>query len=249
MRPVSFEPVKVAVVVAVLGLSACGGAAAVTRPGGGTPPARVIVTPAFVSMGFGVPVRFSAAVLDSAGTLTADQAVTWRVLPASGPATISDSGVVTWSCYPGGTARVIAASLADTTVADTAQAVVALAGTAQSISSIADAATGQPASLDSLTDSVRVTLGADPSQYPCAGFREADLVVARAAGDTIVDRVPLDSTSATRQTVALIFHSGAAVGGVPQFPNGPYAMYVTLQLTGNLAPVRSSGISFTIDNP
>ncbi len=153
------------------------------------------------------------------------------------------------SCYPGGTATVVARSVADTSLFGTAQAIVTSTLEATvSIASIVDAGTGQPARLDSLTDSVHVVININLSQLPCVSASEADLVIARPQGDTIVDRVALDSAGTVIRKATLTFHSDAKIGGVPQFPNGQYTMAVEMPLSSG--PVqRSSTMSFTIKNP
>jgi len=253
MHRVSFERMKGAVpVVALVGLAACGGSAAskgVTRPVI-TTPAKVIVSPASAAMGYGVHFQFHAVVEDSAGALTGDQTVDWSLTPPSTTISIDDSGVVTDACYPGGMATVVARSVADSSLTGTAQVIVAPTTAATvSIATINDAATGGPADLDSLTDSVRVTTNVSTAQVPCVIVREADLVIHRPAGDTIVDRMPLDTVATAGQTVTLTFHSDAKAEGVAQFPNGSYAMHVEVPLPGGRPTMRSSTINFTIRNP
>lgn len=253
MHPVTFERMKRAVPVVVLvGLAACGGSAnsrGVTPPPITNPPAKVIVTPASAAMGYGVHVQFHAVVEDSAGALTSDQAVGWSLTPASTTISIDDSGVVTAACYPGGMATVVARSVADSSLTGAAQVIVAPTTAATvSIATVSDAATGGPANLDSLTDSVRVTTSVSHAQIPCVIVREADLVIHRPAGDTIVDRMPLDTMATAVQQVTLTFYSDAKAGGVAQFPNGAYAMYVDVR-SGNWPAMRSSTINFTVHNP
>lgn len=253
MHHVSFDRMKGTVpVIALVGLAACGGSAAskgVTLPRM-TTPTQVIVTPASVAMGFGVHVQFHAVVADSAGALTRDQAVEWSLTPPSTTISIDDSGVVTDACYPGGMATVVARSMADSSLTGTAQVIVAPTTAATvSISAVNDAATGGPANLDSLTDSVRVTTSVSTAQLPCVIVREADLVIHRPAGDTIVDRMPLDTVATAGQQVTLTFHSDAKAGGVAHFPNGAYAMYVEVPPSGGWPTMRSSTINFTIRNP
>ncbi|MDE3173068.1 MAG: hypothetical protein KGN74_08350 [Gemmatimonadota bacterium] len=252
MKRASFEKWMAAVAAAgLIGVGACGGNGAtrgVTLPIVSVP-ARVIVTPASVSLGFGVPYQFHAVVEDSAGAPTRDQAVQWSLSPSSATIAITDSGVVTGTCYPGGMATVVARSAADSTVFGTAQAFVVSTWTGVSIASVVDAGTGQPANLDSVTDSVRVETSVARPAPPCLSPYELDLVVHRAAGDTTVDRVAVDSTSLPSGPVALTFHSDAKVGGVAQFPNGQYALRTVLLLNGGSPPVPSSTMNFAIKNP
>ncbi len=254
MKRASFGQWMVVVaVVGVVGLAACGGKEAVrgvTTPLLVTPPARVVVTPASITMGLGTQVQFHAIVVDSGGSPTLNQSVVWSVSPSPGPVAISDSGVVTDECYPTTNVTVVARSVADTLVGGTAQILaVTTALPGISISAIDDAATGAPANLDSLTDSVRVVVNLDQGNLPCVAAQELDLLVHRAAGDTVVDRVAFESTTPPSGSVTLTFHSDAKVGGVAQFPNGQYSMQADLIFGAGSSPQPSSTFNFTIKNP
>ncbi len=253
MRPASFEQWMVVVaVVGAVGLGACGGSGVnrgVTLPIVSVP-AKVIVTPASVTVAPGASTEFSALVEDSAGASAVDQAVHWSLTPPSAAIAISDSGTITPSCNAAGTWTVVATSAVDSAVSGMAQVVVpAMSAVGVSIASIVEAVTGQPANLDSVTDSLQITTGAIHAIAPCQVAREADLVVSRPEGDTVVDRVPLDTTAAADQFATLTFHSDAKVGGVAQFPNGQYAMAVDLILAASATPAQSSTIQFTVKNP
>jgi hypothetical protein len=247
---------RLSVVLGVLGVAvACGGrdATSVTAtepplvaPGQGV---HVTVSPAAVSMVIGDSVRLHAYVEGFTTTAGASQAVRWSVTPDSGQFTVSDSGVVTARCYPGGTAAVVATSVWDSTVAGAAT--VTAMSTLQSVVSlqtITAAATGQPADLNHITGTVNVVANIATSALPCYAATRADLVIRRAGNDTVVASLPLDSLASTHYQATLAFHSDAGVNGAPAFPNGAYAVRVVVAMTGGLPPQASSTINFTIAN-
>ncbi len=82
MRSVWFAHVKVAIVIgAAAGLAACGGAGRGVTPPLASAPAKVIVTPSSVALGFGVHFQFQAVVVDSVGAPTHHHAVDWCLTP------------------------------------------------------------------------------------------------------------------------------------------------------------------------
>ncbi len=248
-RALSAATLSAILVAAALFVTACSEPAGSVAPPGSPGPASVIVAPNAVGFGLGVGFPLTATVLDSAGVPTANQAVTWSITPSDGPISVSDSGVV-FACYPGGTAIVTARSVQDTVVAGT-DTLVAVSDLLPAISmtAIDQALTGAPAHLDSVTDSIAVLGNAAPSTVPCRGLTEVDLVLRRASGDTVIDRVIMDSTSRTSSVVRLVFHSDATVAGAPVFPNGDYALRLDVHITGMLAPQPSITINITIRNP
>jgi hypothetical protein len=209
-------------------------------------PALVTVMPNDVGFTIGDSIQLAAVVTDSAGTVGVDQRVHWTVEPPSAAFTITDSGLVVGHC-PGGTATIHATSRVDTTVFGTAHVVTLPQLSNLSIAGIYQAGTGQPAHLDSVNDSIRVTGNVAPIRGSCSLVSEVDLVLHRSSGDTVVDRATLDSTAASA-VVQLTLHSAAQWNGASIFPNGDYAVYMNSVYTGTGAPPRSSTINFTIAN-
>lgn len=248
-RALSAATLSLILVAAALVVAACREPAWSVTPPGSHTPFSVIVGPNPLYFGFGVPYQFTATVLDSAGVPTANQAVMWSIVPSDGPISVSDSGVVL-ACYPGGTAIVTARSVQDTAIAGTVT-VVAVSDLLPPITivEIDQASTGAYAKLDSATDSIAVLGNAAPSTVPCHGLTDIDLVLHRASGDTVIDRVAMDSTRTTSSVVRLVLHSDATINGAPVFPNGGYALRLDAHITGILAPAPSATINITIRNP
>lgn len=230
--------------VIVVAAAACGGP--IESPPTQPAPALVTVMPNDVGFTVGDSIQLAAVVTDSAGTVGVDQRVRWTVEPPSPAFTVSDSGRVVGHC-PGGSAIVRATSRVDTTVFGTAHVVTVPQLSDLSLARIDEASTGQPANLDSVTDSIRVTGNVAPIRGSCSLISEIDLVLHRSTGDTVVDHATLDSTAASA-IVQLTLHSNAQWNGAPVFPNGAYAIYLQSVYTGTVAPERSSTINLTIAN-
>jgi hypothetical protein len=202
------------------------------------------VSPATSTILLGDSVQLHAYV---EGLGTGNEGVRWS--SSSAAFTVSNTGLVVAKCYPGGTTTVVATSLADTTVAGAATIIAApLTQPAANISAVYQAGTGQPAALDRVTDSISVVATLAPSVVPCYALTEADLVVHRAAGDTVVARLPLDTLATKPFSIGLMFHSDATVNGVPVFPNGDYAARIDALASGPVPPQRSSTVNFTVHN-
>ena len=243
--------IRSSVAVAVVCMAAGCGRRGMTDTTGVQPPpiglgqgAHIVVSPASSTILLGDSVQLHASV---EGLGTGNQGVRWST--SSTAFTVSNTGLVVAKCYPGGTATVVATSLADTTVAG-AGTVIAdpLALPAASISGVYQAGTGEPAALDRVTDSINVVATLAPSVVPCYALTEADLVVHRAAGDTVVARLPLDTLATKPFSVGLMFRSDAKVNGVPVFPNGDYAVRIDALTSGQLPSQQSSTINLTVHN-
>ncbi|HEU4990480.1 MAG TPA: hypothetical protein VFT41_11900 [Gemmatimonadaceae bacterium] len=217
------------------------------QPPPGSPHA-VIVVPSSLNLLLGDSVQLAAFVEDSVGSTNTSQSVTWSVDPSDSPIHVSATGYV-HACYPGGTAHVIATSVAAPTISGTST--VLAASTLLSpvnLWAIQDSATGAAANLNALAGTVNVLATVSQHPVPCYAVTEADLVIHRQAGDTIVARVPLDTTATDTRTITLPFQTAAAVNGAPAFPNGDYAIRVIAVISGPNAPAPSSTINVSVKN-
>jgi hypothetical protein len=236
-------------------MAGCGGRDVTGASGTSTPPltgpgqaAHITVAPSSVAIGLGSSVQLHAYV---EGVVNGSQSVRWSLAPPSNADVfaVSDSGLVSATCYPGGTATVVATSLADTTVAGAATVIAVPPGlSAVNLLAVNQAGTGKAATIDAVTDSIDVVTAIDPGVVPCYAVTEAELVIHRTAGDTVVARLPLDTLATAPYVIGLVFHSDATANGVPLFPNGAYSMHVAGVVSGPFAPQASSTINFTIAN-
>lgn len=230
---------------ALMGAAACSPGrtgSSITPPKSGV--SGVIVAPGQLNVIADAPVQFTATVI---GTGNVSQAVRWSVQPPSA-ATVTADGLVT-VCYPFSKFTVIATSLQDTTVSGSASVLAVSDLPGITIASITRTGTTTPVSTDSIVGSVDVGLTFNASDFACHAPAEADLIVTRAAGDTVVARQTFGAGVAGPQQVLVTFRSADSTAGHPAFPNGPYQMHVGLVLTGLIAPLPSSTFNITVRNP
>ncbi|HVA58599.1 MAG TPA: Ig-like domain-containing protein [Gemmatimonadaceae bacterium] len=236
----------VAVTMATLmGAAACSPGStgnAITPPKSGV--TAVIVAPGQLNVISDAPVQFTAMVI---GTGNVSQAVRWSVQPPNA-ATVTADGLVT-VCFPASKFTVVATSLQDTTVSGLASVLAVSTLPGISIASITRSGTTTPATTDSIAGSVDIGATFNASGFACHAPTEADLIVTRAAGDTVVARQTFGAGVAGPQQVLLTFRSADSTAGHPAFPNGPYQMHVGLLLTGLATPVPSSTFNITVRNP
>lgn len=237
--------VAVAMATLMMGAAACSPGStgnAVTPPKSGV--AGVIVAPSQLNVTSYAPVQFTATVI---GTGNVSQAVRWSVQPPNA-ATVTADGLVT-VCYPLGKFTVVATSLQDTTIAGSASVLAVSTLSSINIVSITRSGTTTPVSTDSIAGSVDIGATFNAGDFACHAPAEADLIVTRAAGDTVVARQTFGAGVAGPQQVLLTFRSADSTAGHPAFPNGPYQMHVGLLLTGLATPVPSSTFNITVRNP
>ncbi|MHB1862789.1 MAG: Ig-like domain-containing protein [Gemmatimonadaceae bacterium] len=233
-------------ITALIGAAACSPGStgnSITPPKSGV--TGVIVAPGQLNVISDAPVQFTATVI---GSSNVSQAVRWSVQPPNA-ATVTADGLVT-VCYPPGVKfTVIATSLQDTTIAGSASVLAVSTLSSFSIVSITRSGTTAPVSTDSIAGAVDIGAAFNAGDFTCHAPAEADLIVTRTAGDTVVARQTFGAGVAGPQQVLLTFRSADSTAGHPAFPNGPYRMHVGLLLTGLTAPVPSSTFNITVRNP
>jgi Big-like domain-containing protein len=183
-----------------------------------SPVSGVTVTPARGEVSATSPLQLTATV--SVASASISRAVTWR---SDNPTVaVSSSGLVTVACDQAGTAIVTAVAVADTSARGSATVTVrGAAATPVALLSLLSQG-GSVANPASLAGTIQVVVGvgtqcgAPPSRI--------QLVIGRAAGDTVIANIsPVPPTSSN--SLSLPFETAArGAGGVPVFPNGPYAI-------------------------
>jgi Big-like domain-containing protein len=242
--------------------TACGDKVNVTQPAKDTSVQSVTVSPPGpVPLKVGDKVTFSASV--QGGADLTNRAVTWK---SSAPtiASVDNTGLVT--ALAGGTASIIATSVANTaisgaavvTVAASVPATVTIGQINQTVCTAANSCTSVPATLSNVANQLDVTLNVDPGTQTIS---EVDLVMnctgaGNSGQDTVVARQTLGSgdvaplaVEAASSPVTLSFNTAAfnATTGVVAFRNGQCTLKAKA-LTSGGTQVASGSQQLTLNN-
>jgi hypothetical protein len=191
----------------------------------------VVITPPSANLNVGDRLTFVASVFAGAGQR--NRSVTWKSSNVAVATVNPSTGEVT--ALGGGTANIVATSVADTTVKATAALTVGSILIGPSISTISQ--DGKPAVLSNISGTIDVVVNL-PGGLP--SYSAVGLLLSCAGTDTMVATQTV-ATTASAQSITLSFNTAA-------YKNGPCTLKAKAT-TANGVIVFSSATPITLNNP